>query len=253
MSLYLAILRKKVQNWIVRWWLSHIIVRQKSELWDINSEPQVKYQNCEISSCGENKLPYVFSSFSYWKCFASQWLRLRLKLTSTGARQTASCQQKELHGAGGQQEWQACLAERHSGTFALLQSEKEPLSPLWADTHSKVTHISVTTPIKVSLSSLFLPKLHTYRQRCTCLCTNPICDTPPISSSVLETQFFWIESQFVLFLHVTPDRLMMIRSDLCVSDKNLTRLLQLMAKLMFGNVNWYFLLTHYSKSSSKAS
>ncbi len=38
------------------------------------------------------------------------------------------------------------------------------------------------------------------------------------------------------------DRLMMIRSDLCVehwllSDKNITGLLQLMAKLMFGNVN----------------
>ncbi len=41
------------------------------------------------------------------------------------------------------------------------------------------------------------------------------------------------------FLHVTPDRLMMIRSDL----KHLTALLQLMAKWMFGNVNWYFLLT----------
>ncbi len=52
-------------------------------------------------------------------------------------------------------------------------------------------------------------------------------------------------SQFVLFLHVIPDRLMMIRSDLCV--ENLTGLLQLMAKWMFGNVNWYFLLTHYSK------
>ncbi len=48
-------------------------------------------------------------------------------------------------------------------------------------------------------------------------------------------------SQFVLFLHVIPDRLMMmIRSDLCVlSDslckRNLTGLLQLMAKWMFGN------------------
>ncbi len=42
------------------------------------------------------------------------------------------------------------------------------------------------------------------------------------------------------FLHVTPDRLMRIRS-----DYNLTGLLQLMAKWMFGNVNWYF-LTHYS-------
>jgi len=29
--------------------------------------------------------------------------------------------------------------------------------------------------------------------------------------------------------------------------KNLTGLLQLMGKWMFGNVNWYFLLTHYSK------
>ncbi len=28
------------------------------------------------------------------------------------------------------------------------------------------------------------------------------------------------------------------------ANKNLTRLLQLMAKRMFGNVNWYFLLTH---------
>ncbi len=42
-------------------------------------------------------------------------------------------------------------------------------------------------------------------------------------------------SQFVLFLHVIPDRLMMIRSDLCVehwllSDKNITGLLQLMVK-----------------------
>ncbi len=59
-------------------------------------------------------------------------------------------------------------------------------------------------------------------------------------------------SQFVLFLHVTPDRLMMIRSDLCVehwllSDKNLTGLLQLMTKSMFGNVNWYFLLTLQQK------
>ncbi len=36
-------------------------------------------------------------------------------------------------------------------------------------------------------------------------------------------------------------------SDLCVEHKNLTGLLQLMAKWMFGNVNWYFLLTHYSK------
>ncbi len=49
-------------------------------------------------------------------------------------------------------------------------------------------------------------------------------------------------TQFVLFLHVIPDRLMMIRSDLCVehwllSDKNLTELLQLMANWMFGNVN----------------
>ncbi len=34
----------------------------------------------------------------------------------------------------------------------------------------------------------------------------------------------------VLFLHVIPDRLMMIRSDLCVEHKNLTGLLQLMAK-----------------------
>ncbi len=38
------------------------------------------------------------------------------------------------------------------------------------------------------------------------------------------------------------DRLMMIRSDLCVehwllSDKSLTGLLQLMSKLMFGHVN----------------
>ncbi len=41
----------------------------------------------------------------------------------------------------------------------------------------------------------------------------------------LETQFFWIESQFVLFLHVIPDRLMMIRSDLCVEHKNLTGLI----------------------------
>ncbi len=43
------------------------------------------------------------------------------------------------------------------------------------------------------------------------------------------------QSQFVLFLHVIPDRLMMMRSDLCVehwmlTDKNLTRLFQLMAK-----------------------
>ncbi len=42
------------------------------------------------------------------------------------------------------------------------------------------------------------------------------------------------------FLHVIPDRLMIIRSDLCVDHKNITGLLQLMAK-------WYFLLTHYSK------
>ncbi len=40
---------------------------------------------------------------------------------------------------------------------------------------------------------------------------------------------------------------MMIRSHLCVEHKNLTGLLQLMAKWMFGNVNWYFLLTHYSR------
>ncbi len=36
------------------------------------------------------------------------------------------------------------------------------------------------------------------------------CDTPFISSSVSETQFFWIE--FIRFLQVTPDRLMIIRS-----------------------------------------
>ncbi len=37
-------------------------------------------------------------------------------------------------------------------------------------------------------------------------------------------------SQFVVFLHVTPDRLMMIRSHLCVEHKHLPGLLQLMAK-----------------------
>ncbi len=40
------------------------------------------------------------------------------------------------------------------------------------------------------------------------------------------------------------DRLMKIRSDLCVENKNLTGLLQLMAKWMCGNINWYFHLTH---------
>ncbi len=39
-------------------------------------------------------------------------------------------------------------------------------------------------------------------------------------------QFFWIESQFMFLLHVTPDRLMMIGSLL----KNITGLLQLMDK-----------------------
>ncbi len=44
----------------------------------------------------------------------------------------------------------------------------------------------------------------------------------------------------------------MIRSDVCVehwllSDKNHTGLLQLIAKWMFGNVNWYFLLTLQQK------
>ncbi len=36
-------------------------------------------------------------------------------------------------------------------------------------------------------------------------------------------------------------------SDLSVEHKNITGLLQLMAKWMSGNENWYFLLTHYSK------
>ncbi len=40
---------------------------------------------------------------------------------------------------------------------------------------------------------------------------------------------------------------MMIRSDLCVEQTKITGLLQLMTKSMFGNENWYFLLTHYSK------
>ncbi len=45
-------------------------------------------------------------------------------------------------------------------------------------------------------------------------------------------------AQYVLFLHVIPDKLDddQIRS-LCGANKNLTGLLQLMAKLMFGNVN----------------
>ncbi len=34
---------------------------------------------------------------------------------------------------------------------------------------------------------------------------------------------------------------MMIRSDLCVEHKNITGLSKSMAKLMFGNINWYFL------------
>ncbi len=33
----------------------------------------------------------------------------------------------------------------------------------------------------------------------------------------------------------------MIRSDLCVEHKNITGLSKSMAKLMFGNINWYFL------------
>ncbi len=62
-------------------------------------------------------------------------------------------------------------------------------------------------------------------------------------------------SQFVLFLHVIPDRLDddEIRS-LCgalavfrLFVQTKISLLQLIAKWMFGNVNWYFLMTHYSK------
>ncbi len=44
----------------------------------------------------------------------------------------------------------------------------------------------------------------------------------------------------------SPDRLMMIRSYLCVKHKNITGLLQLMAKRMFGNVNCYVTLEHKS-------
>ncbi len=51
-------------------------------------------------------------------------------------------------------------------------------------------------------------------------------------------------SLFVLFLHVIPDRLddqISVWSTGCFqtpsANKNLTGLLQLMAKLMFGNVN----------------
>ncbi len=60
--------------------------------------------------------------------------------------------------------------------------------------------------------------------------------------------------RFVLFMSFQTDW-MMIRS-LCgalagvktpCANKNHTGLLQLMAKLMFGTVNWYFILTHYSK------
>ncbi len=50
-----------------------------------------------------------------------------------------------------------------------------------------------------------------------------------------------------LFLHVSADRLDddQIRS-LCGAIRNLTGFLQIMAKLMFGKVNWYFVLAYYT-------
>ncbi len=52
---------------------------------------------------------------------------------------------------------------------------------------------------------------------------------------------------FMSFRQTDDDQIRSLCGALAAVRQNITGLLQLMVKWMFGNVNWYFLRTHYSK------